>query len=264
MTTLASSAFGAAFRRELAANRLSRFLHAHLSFSLVAGLLPLFTPDDAVDAAPWCALQAVLYCLSLSSVLLGLNAAHGETDEFPMIFTQPAPRWAWLTGKAAALGAVLLPAALLLIVPSALVGGLTVPLAGVAAAAAGLTLALASLGLGLGFWVRDHVRGLLAALGIWFVLLVGTDLLLLSFAGAEWIHRHPAIWTAPLMLNPLDALRVTVLFSIENAAPAGLDSSALARWWIAHGVLWLVPLLFVWTIAGLAAGLAGALRKLDA
>ena len=66
------------------------------------------------------------------------------------------------------------------------------------------------------------------------------------------------------MINPLDALRVTVLFSIENAAPAGLDSSALARWWIAHGVLWLVPLLLVWTVFGLAAGLVGALRKLDA
>jgi hypothetical protein len=66
------------------------------------------------------------------------------------------------------------------------------------------------------------------------------------------------------MLNPLDALRVTVLFSIDNAAPAGLDSGALAGWWIAHGGQWLAIVLVVWIAAGLAAGLAGAERRLDA
>lgn len=262
--TLTASAFSAAFRRELAANRLSRFLYAHLSFALVAGLLPLFTPDDAGKAAPWWALQTVLYCLSLSSVLLGLHSAHGESDEFPMIFSQPAPRWAWLMGKAAGLAAVVVPASVLLIVPAGLSGGLTGTLVAIAAAAAGLTLALACLGLGLGFWVRDHVRGLLAALAVWFLLLAGTDLLLLSVAGAEWIHQFPALWVAPLMLNPLDALRVTVLFGIEDAAPAGLDAGALAGWWIAHGGPWLAGLLACWTAAGLAAGLAGARRIRDA
>src|SRR5262245_49226196 len=191
MTTPAASAFGAAFRRELHANRLSRFLYAHLSFSLVAGLLPFFTTDEATDAAPWWALQAVLYCLSLSSMLLGLNSAHGESDEFPMIFAQPAPRWSWLAGKATGLAIVLLPAALLLVGPAALSGGLSSSLAAVAAAGSALMLALASIGLGLGFWVRDHVRGLLAALGLWFLLLVGTDLLLLAVAGADWVHQHP-------------------------------------------------------------------------
>jgi hypothetical protein len=264
MTRLASSACRAAFPRELAANRLSRFLHVHVSFSLIAGLLPLFTSNEAADAAPWWALQTVLYCLSLSSVLIGLNSAHGESDEFPMIFTQPAPRWAWLLGKGAGLAAVLLPSALLLIAPAAIVGGLTMALGAVAAASAGLTLALASFGLAIGFWVRDHVRGLLAALGAWFVLLMGTDLVLLSAAGAEWIHRYPAIWIAPLMINPLDALRVTVLFAIENVAPAGLDSGALAGWWIAHAGRWLAALLLAWTAAGFAAGLAGARRRLDA
>ncbi|MEO8521110.1 MAG: hypothetical protein ABI603_07095 [Acidobacteriota bacterium] len=254
----------AAFRRELAANRLNRFLHVHLTLSIAVGLLPMFTSTEAAGAAPWWVLQAVLYCLSLSALLLGLNSAHGEADEFPMLFSQPAPRWAWLMGKAAGLAALLAPAALLLIVPAAIAGGLTRPLLAIAAAAGGLTVTLAAVGLGLGFWVRDRVRGLLAALGTWFVLLFGTDLLLLAVAGSPWIHRHPAVWVAPLMLNPLDALRVTVLFSIENAAPAGLDSHALAGWWIPHSGLWLALLLIVWATAGLAAGLAGARRSIDA
>ena len=60
-------------------------------------------------------LQAVLYCLSLSSLLLGLSAAHGDADEFPMLFTQPVARGAWLAGKAAALAALLVPASVLLV-----------------------------------------------------------------------------------------------------------------------------------------------------
>ena len=45
-------------------------------------------------------------------------------------------------------------------------------------AAAGVCVALALLGLAVGFWVRDHVRGLLLALGLWFGLLFGMDLVL--------------------------------------------------------------------------------------
>src|SRR5690349_15983738 len=85
---------GAACLRELAANRVNRFLHVHLALAASAGLLPLFTPDDVANAAPLWVLHAVLYCLSLSALLLGLSSAHGEADEFALLFTQPAPRWA--------------------------------------------------------------------------------------------------------------------------------------------------------------------------
>src|SRR5690606_36626144 len=84
----ATAAFVAAFHREVAANRLNRFLHVHLALAGIAGLLPLFTPGDAAGAAPWWVLQATLYCLSLSTLLLGLSSAHGETDEFPLLFAQ--------------------------------------------------------------------------------------------------------------------------------------------------------------------------------
>lgn len=262
--TPARAAFSAAFRRELAAHRLNRFLHVHLGLSAAVGLLPLFTPGDAAGAAPWWVLQAVLYCLSLSSMLLGLSSAHGEADEFPLLFAQPAPRGAWLLGKAAGLASLLGPAALLLVLPAALLGGLTRPLLLMVVASAGVTVALAAIGLAVGFWVRDGVRGLLATLGSWVVLLFGTDLLLLAVAGAPWVHANATFWILPLMLNPLDALRITVLFGIEDTAPAGLDAGALAGWWITNGSLWLAVLLSAWTVAGLLAGLAGAKRQIDA
>lgn len=262
MSSATRAAFTATFRREVTALRLNRFLHVHLAIAAAAGLLPLFTPTDTAGAAPWWLLQAVIYALSLSALLLGLNSAHGEGDEFAILFTQPVPRSTWLVGKAAGLAALLVPAALLLIVPAALGGGITRALLAVALAAAGLTLALAAAGLALGFRVRDRVRGLLASMGLWFTLLFGTDLLLLAVAGAPWVHEHPTLWILPLMLNPLDALRITVLFGIGNTAPAGIDGGGLVGWWIANGSLWLGVILLFWTGAGFAAAIANS-RRVD-
>jgi len=264
MNIPARAALSAAFQRELAANRVNRFLHVHLALAAAAGCLPLFTPDEAVQAAPLWMLHAVLYCLSLSALLLGLSSAHGEADEFPLLFAQPAPRWAWLLGKSGAVGLLLLAAAVALVLPAALLGGVTPALVSVAAAAGGVTLALAAVGMGVGFWVRDPVRGLLVAIGVWFVLLFGTDLLLLAVSGAPWVQGHPSLWVALLMGNPLDALRVTVLFSVEHAAFAGLDAGGIVGWWLTHAWLWMTLLVLGWTGGAFAAGLAGARRRLDA
>jgi len=264
MNVPADAAFIAAFQRELAANRVNRFLPVPLALAAAAGCLPLFTPDEAAGAAPLWTLHAVLYCLSLSALLLGLSSAHAEADEFPLLFAQPAPRWAWLLGKGAAGAVVLMAAAVLLVLPAAILGGVSLALIAVAAAAGGVTLAIAAVGLGVGFWVRDPVRGLLAALGIWFTLLFGTDLLLLAVSGAPWIHARPSIWVALLMSNPLDALRVTVLFNVEHAAFAGLDAGGIVEWWLGHAWTWLTLLVAAWTGGAFTLGLAGARRRLDA
>lgn len=254
----------AAFSREIAAQQLNRFLHGHLGLAAVAGLLPLFTPGEPVEAAPLWALPAVLYCLSLSALLLGLSSAHGDGDEYELLFAQPVSRPAYLLGKVAALAALLAPAALLLVLPAALLGGLSMLLIALSAAAAGLTIALATGGLAIGLWVRDHVRGLLAALGLWFVVLFAADLLLLAFSGAPWTQAHRGLWVAVLMTNPFDAFRVTVLFAFEQAAFADVTGTSLAGWWLNHAALWLAGLLSAWTLAGFAAALAGANRRIDA
>lgn len=253
----------AALRREIAEHRLNRFLHVHLTLCAVIGLLPLFTPDAAERSAPAWVLQGVLYCLSLSSLLLGLSAAHGDSDEFPLLFTQPIGHGAWLTGKLAALVAMLAPAAALTILPVALTTGITSGLFAVGAAAAGVCVVMAMIGLTTGLWVRDHVRGLLLALGLWFVLLFGVDLVLLALSGAVVVQEYPAAWVLPLMLNPLSALRVTMLFTLEGTAPAGVGTGQMVQWWIGHTGLWLAAVLCAWTAALFAVAVAGARRRLD-
>lgn len=254
---------GAAARREVAEQRLNRFLHVHVALCALVGLLPLLTPDEAGRSAPAWVLQAVLYCLSLSSLLLGLSAAQGDADEFPLIFTQPVDRATWLTGKSLALAALLAPASILTVAPAALTTGLTAMLSLVGAAAAGVCLALALLGLAVGFWVRDAVRGLLVALGSWFALLFGVDIVLLAVSGSPFVQRHADLWVLPLMLNPLSALRVAMLFAVERTAPVGVGASSLVSWWLDHSGLWLFVVIAAWAAAMFVLATRGARRQLD-
>jgi hypothetical protein len=260
----AEAAIAATFTRELRASRVSRFLHVHLALAIAIGLLAFLTRAEAAGAATLWIVEGVIHGLSLSALLLGLSSAQAEADEFPVLFTQPVPRVAWLIGKAAALAVVLLPAGLALVAPAAVLGGLSAPIAGLGAAAAGVTFAFAVLGLAIGLQVRDRVRALLAGLAAWLVLLVGTGLVLLAISGAPWLPRHSAWWVGLLMANPLDALRITVLFDVEHAAFAGLDAGPLVRWWLGHAWTWLALVVTAWTVAAFGVGLAGARRLRDA
>ena len=254
----------AAASREWLSHRLNRFLYAHVLLMLVAGLLPLFTPGDALArGAPWWLLHAVLYAISLSSLLLGLSSAHAEADEFTWLLGQPAGIGPWLAGKAVALVALVVAATAFLSGPTLCAGGGSRELLLVTAGAAGVSAVCAVAGLALGFWIRDSVQGLIAAVAVWFVLLFGTDLLLLAVAGGAATQAHPDVWVGALMLNPLDAFRVTVLFAVEQAAFSGIDAGPLTSWWVGHASIWLAMLLTLWLAGtGWIASL-GARRRSD-
>jgi Cu-processing system permease protein len=255
----------AAAGREILSHRLNRFLHAHVLLVLVASFLPLFTPGDALArGAAWWLLHAVLYAISLSALLLGLSSAHAEADEFTWLLGQPAGIGPWLAGKAVALTGLVVLAAALLGVPALCAGGASRELFIAVAGAAGVSAVCALVGLALGFWIRDSVRGLIAAVAGWFVLLFGTDLLLLAVAGGAATQQHPDFWVGALMANPLDAFRVTVLFSVERAAFSGIDAGRLTSWWVAHATLWLAVVFAIWSVGSAGVAWLGARRRTDA
>ncbi|MBP7143205.1 MAG: hypothetical protein KBA71_14955 [Opitutaceae bacterium] len=255
---------GAALRREWLSHRLNRFLHAHLLLILAAGLLPLLTPDGGLArGAAWWLLHAVLYAVSLSALLLGLSSAHAESEEFVWLLGQPAGVGPWLAGKVLGLVALGGGSALLLGLPVTLLGGGSQALLLATLGAAGVASLCALIGLAIGFWVRDSVRGLIAAIAAWLLLLFGVDLLLLATAGAPWVQQHPDLWVAGLMLNPLDAYRVTILFAVENAAFGSLQAGRLTSWWIANAGLWLTFATLTGCALAWIASWCGARRRLD-
>jgi hypothetical protein len=254
----------AATGREFLSHRLNRFLYAHVGLALAAGCLPMLTPGDGfVRGASWWLLHAVLYALSLSALLLGLSSAQAESEEFTWLLGQPAGIGPWLAGKAAALALLVSGASLLLVVPAAAAGGGSSALFGVGAGAAGVCMVCALAGLALGFWVRDPVRGLIVTLAVWFALLFGTDFVLLGSAGDTWAQAHPDLWVTPLMLNPLDAFRITVLFSVERTAFTGFATGTLTAWWVTHAALWLGGVFIGWSGVTVALAWLGARRRRD-
>jgi hypothetical protein len=254
----------AALRREWLSHRLNRFLYAHLTLVVAAGFLPLLTPGDEFSrGAAWWLLHALLYAISLSSLLLGLSSAHAENEEFVWLLGQPAGTGPWLAGKTLALVILTGLSGLLLGAPSAFIGGLTPELTLATVGAAGVAVVCALAGLALGFWIRDSVRGLIAAISLWFVLLFGMDLLLIGLAGSEWVQNSPDLWIALLMLNPFDVYRITVLFSVENAAFSGISAGQLVAWWIAHAPAWLAVSLTSWAGFAWLLGWLGARRRID-
>lgn len=256
--------FGASMQREWLSHRLNRFLYAHIALVLVAGTLPLLSPGDALGrGAPWWLMHAVLYAVSLSAVLFGLSSSQAEAEEMPWILGQPSGIGTWLAGKVAALVGVVATSTALLGLPVAIAGAGSPELVTTVGGASAVAVVCAMLGFAMGTWVRDPVRGLATALGLWLVLLFGVDLLLLAIAGSPWVQRNPDLWTVPLMASPLDAFRLTVLFEVEKAAFVGLQPARLAGKWAAHSELWLAILTAGWTTIAFATAWLGARRRLD-
>ena len=112
-----------------------------------------------------------------------------------------------------------------------------------------MSVLLAWIGLALGLWIQDAVRGLIAALVVWCGLLFGIDLLLILIGGSPWIHENPVPWVSALMLSPLDAYRVTLLFVVERAAFGGSNLHPLTQWWLDHPAAWLSLCLAGWSTA---------------
>ncbi|HEY0947795.1 MAG TPA: hypothetical protein VGD81_21100 [Opitutaceae bacterium] len=262
IAALDARALAATFAREFLSYRINRFLHLHVALMLAIGLLALLAPPEA--AAPgtaWWVQNGVLYVASLSALLLGLSSAQAETEEFALLFTQPLRLGEWVAGKCAGLLCVVAPSAALLVLPTLFTAGGSPLLLGAALSAAAVSVLLAWTGLALGFWIHDPVRGLIAALAVWCVLLFGVDLLLILIGGSTWIHEHPLPWVAVLMLSPLDAYRVTLLFVVERAAfdSSGLDP--LTRYWLDHAETWLAICMTAWSTVAAWAAAVGARRR---
>ncbi len=255
-------AASATVAREFLSYRINRFLYLHLALMLTIGVLALLAPPDAAaPGAAWWVLNGVIYVATLSSLLLGLSSAQAEADEFGLLFTQPLRMSSWVAGKCIGLFAAVVPAAALLVVPTWVGAGPAMLLLGAGAAAGAVSLLFAWLGLAIGLWFQDAVRGLIVALATWCVLLFGADLVLILIAGAEWVQAARAPWVGVLMLSPLDAYRVTLLFVLERAAFSGADLHPLTTWWLDHAVLWLILCLSGWCALAVGVSVLAARRR---
>jgi ABC-type transport system involved in multi-copper enzyme maturation permease subunit len=246
-----SSAFAACFLRELRAALLNRFVYLYSAAMLATGVGAL-TGEYSGETSPYFLLQAVLYLVPLFALLIGTGSAQNDQEERVFLLTQPIPRWSIVLGKFVALWSLLSLAAGLLLVPSAFGDTALELLAVLWGNAIGISGVFLALGLAVGFSTNDRVKAHLAALCGWLVLLAGFDLVALTSVHLTSASLHQCVLVFALMVNPLDALRVGALFSLDQVLFDASQAPLLARWWIAHPEIWVAIICVLWIAVALA------------
>lgn len=193
-------------------------------------------------------LNLVLFVVPLVGLLLGVTSLTGDTNLLPLLLAQPVRRRDVLLGKALGLtgalsaaqaaafgaggvivatqaGADHVPGFVVLTVLSVVLGALMV--------AVGLALAAA--------W-PDRLRATTGAALLWLALVVLYDLAV--FGATALLSGVPlqSVLLPALLLNPVDLVRVLVVFAVGSGALFGPTSAVLMQW--------------MGTAGGLAVGLA--------
>jgi len=235
--------------RELRAALLNRYVQVFSLLALGGGIAAVML-SEGEGAAAFFLLQIALYFVSLFALLAGVSSARAESEEWPILFAQPAPRSAAIVGKFLALTAIFSGALALLFAPACFTPESFATLAQLFGQTLGLATVFGSIGLCAGFLAGDRVPGLIAGVSAWLWLLFGLDLAMLLAAQWPPFQAAPDGWVALLMLNPLDAFRIHALFALEQIPPEAANKTPLAHWWLTHTGLWLAMLCAAW-IGGL-------------
>lgn len=234
--------------REFRAALLNRYMQTFGVLAAAGGVASV-TVTEAAGAAAFVLVQIALYFVSLFALLAGVSSARAESDEWPILFAQPMPRWACAVGKLMALSVIFSGVLALLFVPALITEPAPGTLARLYVHTAGLATMFGALGLCAGFLGNDRVQGLIAGVTAWLLLLFGVDLGAMLLANWTPLQKLPDLWVSLLMLNPLDAFRIEALFALEQIPSEAANKTPLAAWWLSHAGLWLLTVLVGWTTA---------------
>lgn len=231
--------------REFRAALLNRYVQVFSVLALGGGIAAV-TLSEEKGAAAFFLLQIALYFVTLFALLVGVSCALAETEEWPILFAQPAPRWASVIGKFIALTTIFSGVLALLFAPALIGEGEPAALAQLYIQTLGLAAVFGSIGLCAGMLAGDRVQGLIVSVSAWLFLLFGLDLAALFAAQWAALQKAPDLWVALLMLNPLDAFRIQALFALEQIPPEAASKTPLAGCWLTHSGAWLAILCVAW------------------
>jgi ABC-type transport system involved in multi-copper enzyme maturation permease subunit len=240
--------------REFRAALINRYFQVFCALALLGGIAALVFSEDG-SAVGFFILQIALYFVSLFSLLAGVSSAQGEREEWPLLFTQPVARGAYVIGKFCALSSIFGGVLLLLFLP-ALFTGSAATLAPLYVQTLLLAAVFIACGLVAGFFAHDRAQALIVGVSAWLFLLFGVDLVALFAARWPVMQNVPDLWVAALMFNPLDAFRIEALFALQQIPAEAANKTPLANWWIEHAGAWFAAIAIFWSgallkIAGL-------------
>lgn len=179
-------------------------------------------------------LNLVLLLIPLVSIVFGTIYWHGAREFNEMLLTQPVERSTLFHG---------LFAGLVIPLSASFVAGVTIPMLGHRAigpesagtfllmllAGVALTAVFSAIAVLIGGLVEDRLKGLGIALGVWLVLTIAWDALILWMALAlrDYPIERPLL--ALTFANPVDLARVLLVLRFDVAALMGYTGAVFQR-----------------------------------
>jgi ABC-type transport system involved in multi-copper enzyme maturation permease subunit len=261
LTQLPTSVYRAILRREATTTFHNRFVQI-FAMIVIGGSIAVGALSGRPSAIPFGLLLLFLYVVPLFGLLIGVSAAHEEHDERAFLWSQPVPRAVYVLGKTATLAGALAVVLIAALVAAAVGGAAPGTLALLWGLGVALVMISVSGGVAVGQYTTGRARGLMMALTLWFGAFALYDAVALTLSSIEVMQSLPAVWVGLLLLNPVDAVRLTGLFGLENVPFSAPGEAA----WMADLLTWLPAWTAVLTVAWTALLLLLAcrhLRRLD-
>lgn len=241
-------------RRERRTVMASRIAWAYGIACIFWGLLgsPLFGVNRD-GTSVWFLMPVLLYGIPLAGLLAGVVAWQGDAGEEDLLrpricgwFTRPLAKWLTWTG-------LLSMATLFLILPSLPTAQAPAALVSLWAYSVGQTAIFTALGLALGRRFEDPALAHSLALLVGLMAIAGGGVLSYIAAWQPFMQAYPDLWVLLLMSHPVEALRVSMVYSLENLPFDARSLPPLAAWWLANPHAWFAVLVTAWSGIGLAA-----------
>src|SRR5215831_1627859 len=237
----------ALFGREFRAALINRYFQVFCALGLMGGIAAAIFGEDANATAVFY-VQIGIYFVSLFALLAGVGSEQAEREEWQLLFTQPLPRAACISGKFCALLSMFGGMLLLMFVPGLLAGYAIHALAPLYFETFLLAATFLACGLAAGYLAHDRAQGLIVGVSAWLLLLFGLDLVALFAARWSAIQTLPDLWVALLMFNPLDSFRINALFALQQIPAEAANKTLLASWWIGHASFWFIVITVMWSL----------------
>ncbi len=218
----------------------SRWLFAYAAFFLLATSL-LLRFSDAPAKALISVSNVVLFVVPLANVVFGAMYLYSAREFIELLLAQPLRRRSLFAGLLLGLMGPVAGASMLgLLLPLVAGGGdrqLLVTGALLAAIAGALSAIFTGIAAAIVFAIEDRVRGLATAIGVWLLLAIVYDAVVLLAATqlADYPLERPML--AAMLANPIDLSRLLLLVRLDGAALLGYTGAVFQRFLGSAGFL---------------------------
>jgi len=243
----------------------SRWLLFYVAFFLLAteGLLR-FTGGDARTLLSLA--NVVLFVVPLITVVYGTIYLYNSREFIELLLAQPLKRRTVFAGLYLGLAIPLTAALIAGVLPPFLIRGMgegtRLPLTIMLVGSGALTLIFTGIAFCVALRFEDRLTGLGAGMGIWLLLALVYDGVMLFIVSVLADHTIEKSLLVASLANPIDLVRIGLLLQFDVSALMGYTGAVFNRFFSgAMGQVVIAAALMTWIAAPLAAGFVSFKRK---